>query len=124
MRGGGRVFTCTCRRELVAVKGTRGRREMSKETLEWLRGNVRVGFTGENGPAWWANSGEYMADGTHFEGPVPAGEVRRVLSIPIREGSVETTYVNEDGETVTRRDPHRKAMVNGRNGDILGVFKE
>jgi len=97
---------------------------MSKETLEWLRGNVRVGFTGENGPAWWANSGEYMADGTHFEGPVPAGEVRRVLSIPIREGSVETTYVNEDGETVTRRDPHRKAMVNGRNGDILGVFKE
>jgi phage/plasmid-like protein (TIGR03299 family) len=119
---------------------------MSKETMKWLRDNIRVGYTGTDGPAWWAASGEYMTDGSHFDGPVPVEEVERLLSVQFAEGTVMSEYrvpvlngdgspkvelVEEDGEPkfvpVTEMrvttDPSRKTIITPDNGDILGIFK-
>jgi phage/plasmid-like protein (TIGR03299 family) len=98
---------------------------MSKETLEFLRTNVRVGYTTKDGPAWWAadksNAG-YLADGSHFEGPVPEDVVRRVLDVPFVAAKVLTEYVNAAGETVTTVDPDRQAIVSPDDGHRHGYF--
>jgi phage/plasmid-like protein (TIGR03299 family) len=117
---------------------------MSKESMEWLRSNIRVGFTGSDGPAWWAASGEYMTDGSHFDGPVPTKEVERLLSVEFAEGTVFSTYTvvdhteeckaadwdPADGDPFecpshreSTQDKTRKTIITPDNGDILGIFK-
>lgn len=96
---------------------------MSKETLNWLRSNIRVGYVGSDGPAWWANSGEYMTDGSHFDGPVPTEEVERLLSVEFAEGTVFSTYTDASGEKQVTEDKTRKTIVTPDNGAILGIFK-
>lgn len=61
--------------------------EKSQETLDWLAENIGVGFTDERGPAWWARE-NYMADGSHFTGPVPQWKVDEVLGIKFIEAPV------------------------------------
>jgi len=62
--------------------------EKSAETMTWLRQNIKVGYVSERGPAWWANGAitkdgtwDTIPDGSHFEGPVPMEEVRKLLDI-------------------------------------------
>jgi phage/plasmid-like protein (TIGR03299 family) len=96
---------------------------MSKETLNWLRSNIRVGYTGSDGPAWWAASGEYMTDGSHFDGPVPVEEVERLLSVEFAEGTVFSTYTDAAGNKQSTQDRTRKTIVTPDNGAILGIFR-
>lgn len=96
---------------------------MSKETMDWLRTNIRVGYTSADGPAWWAANGEYMTDGSHFDGPVPVEEVERLLSVEFVEGTVFSTYTDADGNTQSTQDKTRKTIITPDNGDILGIFK-
>ncbi len=97
--------------------------------MSWLRQNIRIGFTDERGPAWWA-ADNYMADGSHFDGPVPEDVVRRLLDVQLVEAKLNPTFefTAADG-TVTRNVADaggRKAIVrvydNG-DGEVLGVFK-
>lgn len=101
---------------------------MSKETTAWLRENIRIGFTSERGPAWWANKadGAYMTDGTHFDGPVPEDEVKRLLDVKLVSGPVSSVYTADDGERVPVVDPERQSIIRVHPagwGEILGVFK-
>lgn len=96
---------------------------MSKESMEWLRSNIRVGFVGDDGPAWWAAAGEYMSDGSHFDGPVPTEEVERLLSVEFAEGTVFSTYTDRDGNKQSTQDKTRKTIITPDNGAILGIFK-
>ena len=98
--------------------------------MSWLRNNIRIGFTDERGPAWWAAE-NYMADGSHFDGPVPEEEVRKLLDVRLVEARLNPTFefTASDG-TVTRNVADaggRKAIVrvypNG-DGEVLGVFKD
>jgi phage/plasmid-like protein (TIGR03299 family) len=95
---------------------------MSKESMEWLRSNIRVGFTTSDGPAWWAGD-NYMADGSHFDGPVPTEEVERLLSVEFAEGTVFSTYTDRDGNKQSTQDTTRKTIITPDNGQILGIFK-
>jgi phage/plasmid-like protein (TIGR03299 family) len=97
---------------------------MSKETMEWLRSNIRVGYVGSDGPAWWAASGEYMTDGSHFDGPVPTEEVERLLSVEFAEAEMFAQYTDADGNRQVIKDPSRKVIVTPDNGAVLGVFKQ
>jgi phage/plasmid-like protein (TIGR03299 family) len=111
---------------------------MSKETMQWLRSNIRIGYTDERGPAW--HHGEnYLTDGSHFPGAVPEEEVRRLLDVKFVSAEIYAQYLtadHADGCTVrdagececpTRRevvkDPERQAILTPDTGDILGVFK-
>lgn len=64
---------------------------MSKETQQWLIDNIRVGYTGPDGPAWWARD-NYMTDGSHFDGPVPVEVVERLLSVEFAEAEMFAQY--------------------------------
>lgn len=114
---------------------------MSKETQQWLIDNIRVGYTGTDGPAWWARSGEYMTDGSHFEGPVPTEEVEKLLSVEFAEAqhhAVRVEYFHTAGcgeagklyaecacprSETTYVDKTRKDIITPDNGATLGVFK-
>jgi phage/plasmid-like protein (TIGR03299 family) len=114
---------------------------MSRETMEWLRGgNLAIGFTGDDGPAWWAGE-NYMSDGTHFDGPVPVEVVERILSVQFAEAqhhAVHVEYLHADGcaeagklyadcqcprSETTYVDKTRKDIITPDNGMTLGVFK-
>lgn len=96
---------------------------MSAETMDWLRNNIRIGFTSERGPAWWHGDG-YMADGSHFDGPVPTEEVERLLSVEFVEGTVFSTYTDASGERQSTQDKTRKTIITPDTGEILGIFKQ
>lgn len=97
---------------------------MSKETMQWLRSNIRIGYIDERGPAWWAaGDGGYLADGSHFSGPVPEDEVRRILDVPFVEGTVSSVYTDLEGNRQVTNDPERKTIITPDTGDILGIFK-
>ena len=96
---------------------------MSAETMDWLVNNLRIGYTDERGPAWWAAGNEYMADGSHFSGPVPEEEVRRLLDVPLVEAKLFAQYTDAAGERQVVTDPERKVILTPDTGDILGIFK-
>jgi phage/plasmid-like protein (TIGR03299 family) len=90
--------------------------EKSNETFEWLRNNVRVGYTTQRGPSWWAADQESpLADGTHFDGPIPQDEVDKILGVPLVEAPIFAQLPNGD----VIKDPNRKAILRG--DDILYV---
>lgn len=113
---------------------------MSAETMDWLRTNIRIGFTSERGPAWWHGDG-YMADGSHFDGPVPTEEVERILNVPFIETqhhAVHVEYFHADGCLETGKlyaecgcprsetpyvDKTRKNIVSPDDGHVHGTFK-
>src|ERR1700728_1042955 len=96
---------------------------MSKETLTWLRNNVRVGYQDADnaGPAWWRAAGEFMTDGSHFPGSVPLDEVQRILAVPLISGAVFAQYTDADGNAqVTKTD--RQAIISADDGMVHGIF--
>jgi phage/plasmid-like protein (TIGR03299 family) len=99
--------------------------EKSAETMDWLRNNIKVGFTGERGPAWWANAttkaGTWtLPEGSHFEGPVPLEEVRKLLDIKLVKGRVFVEYLDADGERQITTDESTEPIVNAATGRIFG----
>lgn len=90
--------------------------EKSQETFAWLRDHVRVGFVTERGPAWWATD-NYMADGTHFDGPVPQEAVDEVLGIEFIEASVFAQLPSGD----VIKDETRKAIVREDTETIVHI---
>ena len=92
---------------------------MSKETLGWLRKNLRIGFTDERGPAWWSD-GDGMADGSHFPGEVPPEEVRRLLNVELIEADITATFELNGTKDFLKLDD-RKAIVLVRDGEVIGA---
>ena len=100
---------------------------MSKETLEFLRDNIRYGFTDDRGPTWWADREDdnYMSDGSHFPGEVPEYEVRKLLDVKLVSGPVTTVYTDANGERVPVVDKTRQAIIRvmPESAEVLGIFK-
>lgn len=90
---------------------------MSKETLEDLRSNIRVGFIEKRGKAWWA-SPEH--DDSHFEGPVPETVARDLIGWEPLEAPVQATFLTDTGVT-TVTDPTKKMYVNPKTMQSVGV---
>jgi phage/plasmid-like protein (TIGR03299 family) len=106
--------------------------EKSRETMLWLRENIRVGYTTERGPAWWAagavtkdGTWDTIPDGSHFAGPVPYEEVRRLLDIPlVKATAVYAEYLDENGQRQVARDESVLPVINARTGRIFSYPKE
>ncbi|MGP4104176.1 DUF932 domain-containing protein [Nonomuraea sp. KM90] len=97
---------------------------MSSESLTWLNQNTLIGFTDKRGTAWHYRASRQGDEPNHYLGPIPVDDVKRRLFHwePV-EGTIETTYLTDDG--VTRlNDPTRKAIIRPDTGRILGVFKQ
>lgn len=100
--------------------------EKSSETMLWLRENVKVGFTDERGPAWWAagavtKDGKWdtIPDGSHFPGAVPLEVVTAQLDVPLVKGTVHVTYEDADGHRQVAADPDTAPIVNARTGRVF-----
>lgn len=105
--------------------------EKSAETVEWLRTQVKVGYTSQRGPAWWAaglvtKSGTWadIPDGSHFAGPVPIDVVRAQLDVPLVKGQSHVTYRDEAGERQVTGDEDTAPIVNARTGQVFGYPKK
>jgi phage/plasmid-like protein (TIGR03299 family) len=95
---------------------------MSMETTQWLRDNIRVGYTDERGPAWHADKDTYLSDGTHFPGAVPESEVRRLLDVPFVEAEMFAQYTDSEGNRQVVADKSRKVIVSPDDGHVHGIF--
>lgn len=96
---------------------------MSKETMTWLRENIRIGYVADDGPAWWA-ADNHMADGTHFSGPVPMEEVQRILNVPLVKGDMTVTYTGANGESMAAKNTADfSPIVRQDTGQMFRVFK-
>lgn len=102
--------------------------EKSSETMTWLRDNIKVGYTDERGPAWWAagattKDGTWVGipDGSHFPQAIPADVVVAQLDFRIVEGVLHATYEDENGDKQVADDDTRKVIVNQRTGQIMGT---
>ncbi len=105
--------------------------EKSAETMNWLRNNIKVGFTSERGPAWWANGAKTKAgdwtqipDGSHFDGPVPIEAVLATLDVRLVKGEVHVTYPDANGERQVVGDPAVQPIVNAKTGKVFSYPKE
>lgn len=105
--------------------------EKSQETMSWLRNMIRIGFTDERGPAWWANgavtkAGEWVGipDGSHFPGPVPIEEVRKLLDVKLVKGAVTISYEDANGNVQTIEDPDTQPIINAGSGQVFSYPKE
>jgi len=97
---------------------------MSAETMTWLRENIRIGYATQDGPAWWANKDEFMTDGTHFDGPVPIEEIKKVLSVPLVEAKVQAIYTGANGESAIATNDKVKGIVRQDTGHLIKVFSD
>ena len=106
--------------------------EKSSETMNWLRANIKVGYTDERGPAWWANGAVTKAgtwtsipDGSHFAGPVPIDAVHDQLDIRlVKATAVYAEYEDENSQRQVATDPGTLPIINQRTGQIFGYPKE
>jgi phage/plasmid-like protein (TIGR03299 family) len=102
--------------------------EMSNETIEWLRNNIKCGFMDERGPAWWADAvtkaGKLtIPDGSHFPGPVPMEVVTAQLDVQFAKGQVHVTYTDENGNKQVSNPGNVQPIVNIRNGEVFSYPK-
>jgi phage/plasmid-like protein (TIGR03299 family) len=105
--------------------------EKSGETMEWLRANIKVGFTDQLGPAWWANGAvtkdrtwDIIPDGSHFPGAVPMPVVVKLLSsVPFVKGTVHVTYTDADGNKQVTTDENTQPIVNALTGQVFSYPK-
>ncbi len=86
---------------------------MSKYDLEYLRNNMRIGFTGELGDAWWATYGS-VAD-SHFTESVPIDEVRRLIGFVPGRTAIPAKYW--DGSGMVYLTHPETGLLLGVNGD-------
>jgi len=106
--------------------------EKSAETMTWLRQNIKVGYVSERGPAWWANGAitkdgtwDTIPDGSHFEGPVPMEEVRKLLDIPLVKATATfAEYLDENGQRQVTKDTSVLPVINQRTGQVFSYPKE
>jgi phage/plasmid-like protein (TIGR03299 family) len=105
--------------------------EKSSETMLWLRENIKVGYTDERGPAWWANGAvtkdgkwDTIPDGSHFPGAIPMEVVLAQLDIPLVKGTVHVTYQDEAGNRQVVADPDTQPIVNARTGQVFSYPTE
>jgi len=105
--------------------------EKSAETMNWLRTKIRVGYTDQRGPAWWAagaltkdGTWDTIPDGSHFDGPVPMEVVLDLLDIPLVKGIVFAQYTDEDGQRQIATDTDTAPIINARTGQIFGYPKQ
>lgn len=100
--------------------------EKSGELITWLRENIKVGFTDERGPAWWANGitlkdGKFepLQDGSHFPGPIPIDVVNAQLDVKLVKGIVYVEYVDSDGNKQVATDPLITPVVDATRGRVF-----
>lgn len=104
--------------------------EKSGETMDWLRANIKVGFTDQLGPAWWANGAvtkdgtwDTIPDGSHFPGAVPIEEVTKLLGVTFVKGVVHVTYEDAEGNRQVATDPPTQPIVNQATGKVFSYPK-
>lgn len=90
---------------------------MSSETTEWLNQNVLVGHTAKRGNAWHYKASAQGEESNHYEGAIPAEDVRRRLFN--WQAVAMPMFVNVNGET--KQVPNKVAIVRNDTNDILGV---
>jgi phage/plasmid-like protein (TIGR03299 family) len=99
---------------------------MSEYTNDYLRQNVKVGFTGQRGPAWWAAVGNEMSDNAHFEGAVPWIEVRKLFSFEAARAQVarvvdgKVQYEGDEPQLI----PGMIELYHSETGHSFGTFSE
>jgi phage/plasmid-like protein (TIGR03299 family) len=106
--------------------------EMSAETIEWLRSNIKVGFMDIRGPAWWAQgfrtkTGEWagLPEGSHFAGPVPMDEVETLLAVPFVKGIIEAiSYTDADGNPAVTDAPGTMPIIRATDGQVFSFPKK
>lgn len=91
---------------------------MTRETIEDLRANIRIGYTEKRGTAWWANP-EHREQ-SHYEGPVPESVARELIGWEPLESPVTATFLTNDGVT-TVTDETKKMYVNPQTMQSVGV---
>jgi phage/plasmid-like protein (TIGR03299 family) len=84
---------------------------MSKETMEWLNANTRIGFTDKRGHAWHYREGAT----NHYPGAVPLADAKDLL------GSFEPVAV--DRECECRCGEVSREIVRSDTRHRMGVFK-
>lgn len=89
---------------------------MSRETIQWLNENTRIGYTDKRGPAWHKRAGAT----NHFPGPVPMDEVYKLFGFEAIESDVLYTVVRPSG-VVQVTDPSRKLYYRSDTEGVLGI---
>lgn len=101
---------------------------MSAESMEWLNGgNIKVGFTAPEygrGTPWWYDPRK-VADNVIYPGAIPRDDITGQLFdwVPA-EGTFETTWTDEAGQSRHTEDPDRKVLVHPRTGKVIAPFKD
>jgi phage/plasmid-like protein (TIGR03299 family) len=106
--------------------------EKSAETMNWLRENIKIGFTSERGPAWWAagavtkdGTWDTIPDGSHFSGPVPMEEVHKLLDLPLVKATATfAEYLDENGVRQVTKDTNVLPIINARTGQVFSYPRE
>jgi phage/plasmid-like protein (TIGR03299 family) len=114
----------TARLDKLPAPGSADILEKSAETLDWLRANVKVGFTDQRGPAWWANAqtkaGKLtIPDGSHFPGAIPLDVVTAQLDVRFAKGTSHVTYTDRDGRRQVTPDGRVGPIVNTGTGEVF-----
>ena len=95
---------------------------MSAESLEWLNRNIIVGYTEEQGAAWW-NVPE-LANGfeNHYPRAIPVERLDDLFGFEFVERDIYV--VRSDGSVANARHvADRKAIVHPTTGEVTGIFK-
>lgn len=112
---------------LRAAQG-KGKGKMSSESMEWLNGgNIVVGYTAPEygrGKPWWYRE-NLVADGVIWPDAVPRDVITGTLFdwVPA-EGTFETTWTDEAGQTRHTTAPDRKVIIHPRTGKVIAAFKD
>lgn len=102
---------------------------MSRETAQWLNTMTLIGFTEKRGKAWHWRESDQGAEPNHYPGAIPLEDVKRRLFFwTPREGSVDSTYIDDDGVT-TINESDAKHIIRPKTdrfgpAKILGKFKK
>lgn len=90
---------------------------MSTETSEWLNQNVLVGHTAKRGNAWHYKASDQGDESNHYEGAIPAEDVRRRL---FNWKAVAKPMFVQVGDQL-KEVPNKVAIVRDDTNEILGV---
>lgn len=90
---------------------------MSTETSKWLNQNVLVGHTAKRGNAWHYKASDQGEESNHYEGAIPADDVRRRLFNWQAEAQPMFIQVGDELKEV----PNKVAIVRNDTNEILGV---
>lgn len=90
---------------------------MSTETSEWLNRNVLVGHTAKRGNAWHYKASDQGDESNHYEGAIPAEDVRRRL---FNWKAVAQPMFIQVGDQL-KEVPNKVAIVRDDTNEILGV---